>query len=129
LKVQLVVAKKTKRIICTAHDKGKTHDFKVFKKSKLPLNEKTKAKLDSGYQGVQQLHSNSEIPKKSSKKKPLTAKDKAANRKLARERVMVEHVIGSIKIFRILAERYRNRRTKHTQRVRLICGIYNYQLK
>ena len=44
LKVQLVVAKKTKRIICTAHDKGKTHDFKVFKKSKLPLNEKAKVK-------------------------------------------------------------------------------------
>jgi IS5 family transposase len=127
--VQLVVSKKTKRIICTAHDKGKTHDFKVFTKSKLPLGEKTKLKADSGYQGVQQVHSNSEVPKKSSKHKPLTEKEKAANLKLAKERVVVEHVIGRIKVFRILAERYRNRRTKHTQRVKLICGIYNYQLK
>jgi hypothetical protein len=125
----LVVSGKTKRILCIAHDKGKTHDFKVFKKSKLPLNEKTRAKLDSGYQGVQQVHRNSEIPTKSSKNKPLTDKDKAANRKLAKERVVVEHVIGSIKVFKILSERYRNRRTNHTQRVKLICGIYNYQLK
>ena len=101
----------------------------MFQKSKLPLNEKTKTKLDSGYQGVQQLHSNSEIPKKSSKNKPLTDKDKAANRKLAKERVVIEHVIGNLKIFRILAERYRNRRTNHTKRVKLICGIYNYELK
>ena len=124
-----MVSKKTKRIICTAHDKGKTHDFKVFTKSKLPLSEKTKVKADSGYQGAQQLHSKTELPKKSSKHRPLTDKDKAANRKLAKERVVVEHVIGKIKIFRILTERYRNRRLKHTQRVRLICGIYNYQLK
>jgi hypothetical protein len=101
----------------------------VLKKSKLELNEKTKVKVDSGYQGVQQVHSNSEVPKKSSKKKPLTAKDKAANRKLAKERVVIEHVIGRIKVFRMLVERYRNRRTKHTQRVKLICGIYNYELK
>jgi len=127
--VQLVVSKKTKRIICTAHDKGKTHDFKVFTKSKLPLSEKTKLKADSGYQGAQQLHSKTELPQKGSKHRPLTDKDKTANRKLAKARVVVEHVIGKIKIFRILTERYRNRRLKHTQRVKLICGIYNYQLK
>ena len=125
----MVVAKRTRRIICTAHGKGKTHDFKIFIKSRLPLNEKTKVKADSGYQGVQQVHSNSEIPKKSSKKKPLTDKDKASNRKLAKERVVVEHVIRRIKVFRMMAERYRNKRTKHTQRVKLISGIYNYELK
>lgn len=118
-----------KRIICTAHDKGKTHDFKVFTKSKLPLGEKTKLKADSGYQGIQQVHTNSEVPQKSSKHKAITEKQKAANRQLAKERVVVEHVTGRIKVFRILAERYRNRRAKHTQRVRLICGTYNYQLK
>ena len=110
------MSKRTKRIVCTAYDKGKTHDFRVFTKSKLPLNKKIKVKADSGYQGVQQVHSNSEAPKKNSKKKPLTDKDKASNRKLAKERVVAEHVIGKIKVFRIMAERYRNRRIKHTQR-------------
>lgn len=124
----MVVAKKTKRIICTTHDKGKTHDFKVLKKSKLLLRKGIKAKLDSAYQGVEQLHANSELPKKASKLKPLTQKEKAANKKLAAERVMIEHVIGRIKVFRMLAERYRNRRQRHTLRVKLICAIYNFEL-
>lgn len=126
--MQVVVAKKSKRIICTAHDTGKTHDFKVLKKSKLPLRKGIKKKLDSGYQGAEKLYANSELPIKGSKHRPLTEEDKTANRKLASERVMVEHVIGSIKVFKILSDRYRNRRKKHTMRVKLICAIYNYQL-
>lgn len=123
-----MVSKKTKRIICTHHDKGKVHDFKVFKKSKLAIHKKTKATLDAGYQGIEKLHANSHLPKKGSKHKLLTEKDKAANRKLSKERVAVEHVIGKIKVFRIMTERYRNRRQKHTMRVKLICGIYNFEL-
>ena len=104
-----MVAKKSKCFICTAHDTGKTHDFKVLKKSKLPLRKGAKKKLDSGYQGAEKLHANSELPKKGSKHRPLTEADKAANRKLSGEGVMVEHVIGSIKVFKILSDRYRNR--------------------
>ncbi len=125
----MTVAVKTKRIICTHHAKGKTHDFKVFRKSRLPLNKKVKLKADSGYQGMEGLHAECCLPKKGSKKKPLSQKDKAANKKLAAERVTVEHVIGRIKVFRMLAERYRNRRAKHDSRVKLICGIHNFELK
>lgn len=121
------MAEKSKRIICTAHDRGKTHDFKMFKKSKLPLRKGVKVKGDSGYQGIEQLHANSHIPEKGSKLRPLTSKQKAANRKLSKKRVLVEHVIGRIKVFRMMAERYRNRRQKHAMRMKLICGIYNYE--
>lgn len=124
-----MVSKKTKRIICTHHDKGKTHDFKVWKKSKLPLNKRTTLKADSGYQGVEALHQRSELPRKASKHKPLNDEDKASNKQLAVERVVVEHVIGRLKVFKMLSERYRKGRHKHTKRVKLICGIYNYQLK
>lgn len=93
------------------------------------MNKKIKVKADSGYQGIEQLHVNSLIPKKGSKKKLLSAADKEANTKLAKERVATEHIIARIKVFRIMAERYRNRRAKHTITVWLICGIYNYELK
>ena len=86
------------------------HDFKVYKKSKLAIHKETEATLDLGYQGIEKLHANSRLPKKGSKNKPLTDEDKAANRQLSKERVMVEHVIGKIKVFRIMTERYRNRR-------------------
>ena len=128
MKVQLVVAKKSKCIICTAHGTGKIHDFRVLKKSKLPLHKGVKKKLNSGYQGVEKLYENCMLPKKGSKHHPLTQKDKMANRKEATEQVMVEHVIGRIKVFRIKLERHRNRRQMHNLRVKLICTIYNYEL-
>ena len=43
-------------------------------------------------------------------------------------RRMVEHVIRGLKIFRILAERYRNRRKRFSLRFNLIAGLYNYEL-
>jgi hypothetical protein len=58
----------------------------------------------------------------------LTGEQKQSNRELARRRVVVEHVIRSLKIFRILAERYRNRRRRFSLRFNLIAGLYNYEL-
>ena len=124
-----MIDKKTEKIICVQQARGKTHDFKLFKRSKLPLNKNKKVKFDSGYQGAEKIHSNSELPRKSSKLKPLTKKEKRENLKLSKTRVKVEHVIGKIKIFRIMAERYRNRRKYHDLRMKLICGIYNFELK
>lgn len=43
-------------------------------------------------------------------------------------RVTVEHIIGKIKIFRVLAERYRNKRKRYELRMQLICGIYNTEI-
>lgn len=124
-----MIDRKTEKIICVQQTKGKTHDFKLFKKSKLPLNKNKVVKFDSGYQGAEKIHGNSELPLKSSKLRPLTKKEKRSNLKLSKTRVKVEHVIGKIKIFRILSEKYRNRRKNHDLRMKLICGIYNFQLK
>jgi DDE superfamily endonuclease len=83
---------------------------------------------DSGYQGIKDLHTNSELPTKSTKKHPLTKEQKKKNRKLSRSRVFVENVIRKLKIFRILGERYRNRRKRFGLRLNLIAAIYNLQL-
>lgn len=68
------------------------------------------------------------MPKKSSKKHPLTETDKASNKKLSSERVLNENVIGKIKRFKIVADRYRNRRKRFGLRFNLIAGIYNFEL-
>jgi hypothetical protein len=81
-----------------------------------------------GYKGIKNLHPNSHLPKKSSKFHPLTKKDKKRNLKISKNRVLVEHVIRRIKIFKIMAERYRNRRRRHALRMQLLCGLYNYEL-
>jgi hypothetical protein len=83
---------------------------------------------DSGYQGLQKIHAKTQMPKKRSKKSPLTNEDKENNRQLSRERVLNENVIGSLKRFKIIADRYRNRRKRFSLRFNLIAGIYNLEL-
>lgn len=82
-----------------------------------------------GYQGIHHYHLASKTPHQNTKKKPLTRQDKEANSQLAPVRVTVEHVITSLKIFRILSSRYRNRRKRFGLRVNLLAGLYNYELK
>jgi hypothetical protein len=69
------------------------------------------------------------LPKKSSKKKPLTREERKDNQKISSERVLNENVIGSLKRFKIISDRYRNRRKRFGLRFNLIAGIHNYEIK
>ena len=102
------------------------HDFKLFQKSRLAMVSQTQCLADSGYLGLKKQHANSRLPEKKSKLHPLTEEQKADNRKLSSERFIIEHIIRSVKIFRILAERYRNRRKRFGLRFNLIAAIYNF---
>ena len=52
IKTQLVINKNTQEIICIYVTKGKIHDFKAFKNSKLPIPPSNIVAVDSGYQGL-----------------------------------------------------------------------------
>lgn len=88
----------------------------------------TELLTDTGYQGLQKLHAKTRMPKKKSKKNPLTQEDKKINRQISSDRVLNENVIGVIKRFKIVNDKYRNRRKRFGLRFSLICGIYNYEL-
>lgn len=104
------------------------HDYKLLKTSDIRLKETTKALTDTGYQVLQKVHKNTSMPKKKSKKNPLTADDKKQNKKLSSGRVINEHVIGMVKRFKIVADKYRNRRKRFGLRFNLISGICNFEL-
>jgi len=75
------------------------------------------------------LRSNIEtFPQKEKKKICSTQRGTQKIAKQSSSRVQVEHIIRKQKIFRILGERYRNRRKRFRLRVNLIEGIYNYEL-
>jgi IS5 family transposase len=128
LKTQLVVRESNRRILCLAHDKGHEHDFQLFKRSKVHLRPQEKVIVDSGYQGLQKQHVKTDMPKKRSKKNPLSKSDKARNRAISSERVVCENVIAMLKRFKIVTDRYRNRRRRFGLRFSLISGIYNAEL-
>ena len=119
--------KKSQKVICTAFSNGKKHDFKLFKESRFVVQDRVQLIVDSGYQGLQKIHSNTLLPKKKRKNKPLTKEDKKNNTNIASQRVSNEHAIGFIKRFKIVADRYRNRRKRFGLRFNLIAGICNYE--
>lgn len=124
----MVINKNTAEILCTAYGKGKEHDFSVFKKSKVSLKKDIKCLADKGYQGIQNIHNESQIPIKKPKDRNLSKEEKKSNKELAKERIIIEHVNRYLKIFRILSEKYRNRRRRFRLRFNLIAAIYNFEL-
>lgn len=124
-----MINKKTKEIICLNFGNGKKHDFRLFKESKINFKETALVLTDSGYQGIKKKHFNSLHPKKASKKYPLTVDEKLKNKAISCDRVLNENIIGSVKKFKIISDRYRNRRKRFNLRFNLIAGVYNYELK
>ncbi|MDR9778345.1 IS5/IS1182 family transposase, partial [Rhizobium hidalgonense] len=51
---------------------------------------------------------------------------KQINREISRRRIVIEHINRQLKCFRILSERYRNRRRRFGLRANLIAGIVNW---
>jgi hypothetical protein len=122
------VNQSTQELICSAYAKGKRHDFHLFKTSKVKLKFEIECLADKGYQGIQKLHPNSRTPQKKPRGWVLNPQEKSQNRQLAQLRVVGEHVNRRLKIFKVLSERYRNRRRRFGLRFNLIAGLYNYEL-
>jgi hypothetical protein len=104
------------------------HDFKLYQGSVGSfLSESILFLGDSGYQGILKLHKNSLVPKKKPRCGELSVEEKLENRRVSRLRVFVENVIAKFKVFKILANKYRNRRKRYEVRAALICGIINHE--
>jgi IS5 family transposase len=104
----------TQEILCTAQEKGAVHDFSLFKQTVRAIVLGILLLADSGYQGLWGLHKNSRIPYKKSKNHPLSEEQRLLNIDLSKERIVIENINARIKTFKIMSERYRNRRKRHT---------------
>ena len=100
----------------------------LFKFHRIPMKPEQLCLADKGYQGIAKLHPSSCTPTKKPPKQKLDKYERQHNRALARLRVVAEHINRRLKIFRILAERYRNRRKRFGLRFNLIAAIINFEL-
>ena len=110
--------------------KGSIHDFKLYKDTCpdwLPCDAKLLA--DSGYQGLAKRHNQTFTPFKKPRGSQLLEICKQANHYLAKFCIVVEHKIGLIKLFKIVAHKYRNRRQRYDLRMKLFAGIINSELR
>jgi hypothetical protein len=93
------------------------------------VNPKIHLLADSGYRGMQKVHANCKYPLRHKEDKARMSDEERHeyNREISKQRMKIEHVIGQIKIFKIVAERYRNKMKRFGLRFNLICGIVNYE--
>lgn len=122
--VHQIVTDSNKRIVATgpAHE-GRRHDKAIYDKSRLEKPPDMMTLGDLGYLGT-----TFEIPIKKPKNKELPKADKKYNRWFSGFRVGVEHAIGRMKKFRILAETHRN---NHMQNMiaKNVAALANINLK
>jgi IS5 family transposase len=120
LKHQVATAQRGRRQVVSPAYAGRVHDKKVYDQERVQKPPGVPAKGDSGYQG-----SDLQVPQKKPKGGRLTEPQKAQNRQHAREPVVVEHGMGHMKIFQILAQRFRNALSRHTLIFKNVAGLTN----
>ena len=84
---------------------------------------------DSGYQGAQKQAANVHLPKKGTKKKPLTDDEKAENRLISHFRIVVENAIGGIKRYGCVSDIYRNFNGIDDKFMLVCSALWNFHLK
>jgi hypothetical protein len=124
VKTEIRVTKKGRITHVSKTVPGAIHDFKLLEEGE-EIPPETRVLADSGYQGIRNIHEDSETPKKKPKNGELTKEEKEKNKILSKVRVIVENILGDIKTFRIMSDRYRNKRVRFNLKFRIIAGIVN----
>jgi hypothetical protein len=125
-------------VVCDEHNKilyvsplyeGKIHDKKLIEEENLTFPENITLLQDTGYQGFTP-DATVFMPKKKPKGGELSAVDKEANQMISSIRVRIEHVIGSVKILRMVKEKIRLKKWEIKQTVFMIASaIHNLRKK
>lgn len=128
MKIQIIKGSQTGFIYEIQIGLGAEHDFHLFKRTFEGSPENVTYTVDLGYLGINKVHSNSRVPKKKSKKHPLTEEDVKYNKELGANRIFIEHTNGWIKRFKILGSRFRNNLEFFAPFSVLICAFYNFYI-
>ena len=113
---------------------GKTHDYRMFQVEFPPAQpwfEHFRLRVDLGFLGIEKDYVCKEllIPHKKPRKQELTPTQKAENKVLASQRIVVEHAHAGLKRYRILADRLRMHNFMLYDVVLGVCaGLWNFYL-
>lgn len=129
----IIVADEKKRVlVLTPTKSGRRHDKRLADKVLLAehIPEDIAAWTDTGFKGIERVHENTVMPKKATKKNPLTDEQKRENRLISSFRIVAEHAIGGIKRLRSVSDTYRNKKANLDDTFMLLAaGIWNFHLQ
>lgn len=115
-------------VLLTPTAPGRRHDKSEADRARVRLAADYRLLADSGLQGYQAGKAEVRTPRKKPRERPLHWRHKRSNRRLARVRVGVEHVIGSVKRLGVLRQPLRMKRKGAADTVMLVgCGLHNFR--
>ena len=122
--------KETKRIHALSPTyEGKRHDKSIADAQQYHFPEGSTLYKDTGFQGYEPEKITTVQPKKKPRGGQLTDSEKERNREISSQRIRVEHSIGGVKIYRIVRDIYRNRKSGYEDLViETAVGLYNYRI-
>jgi hypothetical protein len=110
--------------------KGRKHDYKVYKKNHPKLPKDVMSMFDLGFLGVEKDYpeQKSSLPIKKDKDCELTVQQKEYNREHSKRRMVIEHVIARLKKYKIMNDVFRNRLSKYDRVSDIVSGLVNYRI-
>src|SRR6476659_9988752 len=115
----------------TRHERGRIHDYEIFKNKHPTTPPQVENVLDLGYLGVQNDFPTvkSVLPfRKNRKKSELSNEEKKYNRKHSKLRVIVEHTVSRIKKYGIMGTKFRNRLGRYDHASDIVSGLVNFRI-
>lgn len=128
----VVTDKKRRILVVTKQKSGRRHDKRLADKESIfeMIPQDIPVFIDTAFIGEQKVHPNIYIPRKKTKKRPLTPDEKEMNKLISSYRVLVEHAIGGMKRYRCLAEKLRNKKAYIDDTFLLLsAGLWNYHIQ
>lgn len=128
VKTQIVVNKEGVIMDNSKHSEGKKHDYSIFKEQTPKIPKDVELGGDLGYVGMEKDFPlmKTKVPYKKQKGKNLSKKERKFNKKLGRERIVVEHTIRKIKSFKIIGNEYRNELKNYDTSFSIAAGLVNF---
>ncbi len=124
-KSQIIILPDAKDIVdVIAGVPGPKSDITLFRENRDNFDPKQKFKGDLGYLGEDLI----DTPIKTPRNGKLTIDNKKENKEFSSQRVFVEHRIRSVKIFRVVQERFRLNPKKYEQVILTICGLVRFRI-
>jgi hypothetical protein len=109
---------------------GRTHDKRIAEATPYPLPAGSRLLQDLGFLAFTLDHVEIIMPTKKPRGRSLTRAQKAANRRIARRRVRIEHVNSRVKRCRIVQDTSRLRRGGvHDLVMEMCCALHNFRVR
>src|SRR5215216_2129293 len=130
VKVQVVSTKRLVLHLCR-HVPGRVSDHLLLRATGVmrQVPEGVVVRVDKGYEGLEEEYPEVKVekPLKARRGHPLTVLEKILNRTMSALRMPVEHVIGDLKKYRMLAGIYRGEPERYDENASVIAGLHNYK--